>query len=420
MPDTTQNLAMPFILPAQAQKHVTHNEALLVLDGAVQLCVEAIGQNDPPDIFADGQIWAVGPSPTGDWAGYAGALAMRASAGWLYINPRPGWRAWDRTSDALRVYRGGQWGALPLQQVEGLGIGTGFDGTNRLAVVSPATLLSHDGAGHQLKINKAAVGDTGSLLFQTDWSGRAEMGLAGSDAFAIKVSPDGMAWVDALVVVPASGQVALPAGALLAPGSAGAPSLAFTDDADTGLHHPGADQIGAATGGVRRWLLTNAGFQIDVPVTGLAVTQSAADVTAGRLLRTEAGPAQAFRRGNVLGAVSQSGGVPTGAVIERGSNANGDYTRFADGTQICAHVGPGVACQTGQGALFMNATLQGWTFPAAFATGTVPVVSGNGGSTARFMGGTVGSNTSFSYRVMSAFSDPAAVAPHLMAFGRWF
>lgn len=43
----------------------------------------------------------------------------------------------------------------------------------------------------------------------------------------------------------------------------------------------------------------------------------------------------AFRRGTLLGTVSQSAGVPTGAVIERGSNANGEYVRFADGTQIC-------------------------------------------------------------------------------------
>lgn len=42
-----------------------------------------------------------------------------------------------------------------------------------------------------------------------------------------------------------------------------------------------------------------------------------------------------FGRGNILGTVSQSGGVPTGAIIERGENANGVYIRWADGTQIC-------------------------------------------------------------------------------------
>lgn len=39
----------------------------------------------------------------------------------------------------------------------------------------------------------------------------------------------------------------------------------------------------------------------------------------------------------VLGNVTQSGGVPSGAIIQRGSNANGEFIRFADGTQICWH-----------------------------------------------------------------------------------
>lgn len=39
----------------------------------------------------------------------------------------------------------------------------------------------------------------------------------------------------------------------------------------------------------------------------------------------------------MLGAVSEIGETPTGAVIERGSNVNGEYVRFADGTQICTH-----------------------------------------------------------------------------------
>lgn len=46
-------------------------------------------------------------------------------------------------------------------------------------------------------------------------------------------------------------------------------------------------------------------------------------------------PDKAYRRGNILGTVTQSAGVPTGALIEDGTNANGTYVRFADGTQIC-------------------------------------------------------------------------------------
>lgn len=42
-----------------------------------------------------------------------------------------------------------------------------------------------------------------------------------------------------------------------------------------------------------------------------------------------------YSRDSILGTVSQSAGIPTGAIIERGSNANGEYTKFADGTLIC-------------------------------------------------------------------------------------
>ncbi len=83
-----------------------------------------------------------------------------------------------------------------------LGLGTSADAQNPLAVAGPATLLTHDGAGHQVKVNKAAPGDTASLLFQTNWSGRAEMGTAGTDAFSIKVSPDGSNWSTALTARP--------------------------------------------------------------------------------------------------------------------------------------------------------------------------------------------------------------------------
>lgn len=41
-----------------------------------------------------------------------------------------------------------------------------------------------------------------------------------------------------------------------------------------------------------------------------------------------------YHTGNILGTVSQSGGAPTGAIIESGSNANGSYTKFADGILI--------------------------------------------------------------------------------------
>ena len=41
MPDTSHALSLPLIQPSQAQKHVTHNEALRILDAVVQLVVIA-------------------------------------------------------------------------------------------------------------------------------------------------------------------------------------------------------------------------------------------------------------------------------------------------------------------------------------------------------------------------------------------
>ena len=94
----------------------------------------------------------------------------------------------------------------------GLDVNTGFAVTNRLSVSALATSLSHEGADHQLKINKGTPGDIASLLFQNGWSGRAEMGLTGSDDFAVKVSADGTLWHDGLGVAHSSGIFSLPNG----------------------------------------------------------------------------------------------------------------------------------------------------------------------------------------------------------------
>ena len=267
MSELSPRLGLPFLMAAQAQKHVTHNEALLRLDQLTQLVLQALDATDPPADPLDGQIWALGTAPTGDWTGQGGDLAAWFDDAWYFITPGAGWQA--SFGSELRIFDGNAWvasGAATLENLPGVGINTTHDATNRLSVAAEATLLNHDGAGHQLKLNKAAAADTASLLFQTGFSGRAEMGTAGNDDFSVKVSADGSAWHDGLVVTRSSGAVSAPNG------------------------------LDAAN-------LTRAGSPV-------------------------------YTRANILGTVSQSGGVPTGAVIQRGSNANGEFVRFADGTQI--------------------------------------------------------------------------------------
>ena len=207
MPDQSARLEMPYILPSQAQKHVTHNEALVRLDGVVQMVLEEVDAATPPAAPSEGQVWALGAAPTGVWAGQAGLLAQWQNPGWAFITPQAGWHGWNVTGDTFVVFDGSVWTpVVESQNLEGIGIQTSWDSTNRLALSSAASLFSHAGQGHQLKINKAGVSDTASLLYQTNFTGHAEMGLAGTDDFAVKVS-DGSTWFTGLTVLGASGGV---------------------------------------------------------------------------------------------------------------------------------------------------------------------------------------------------------------------
>ena len=76
-------------------------------------------------------------------------------------------------------------------------------------------------------------------------------------------------------------------------------------------------------------------FTIEAPATNTDRIFELPD-EAGKVLTTgNNDPAEVFKQANILGTVSESGGVPTGAIIQRGSNANGEFVRYADGTMIC-------------------------------------------------------------------------------------
>lgn len=216
----TPNLDLPYILSAQAQKHATHNEAIRSLDALVQLSVLDRDREAPPSLVADGDRFIVARGATGAWSGHDGNIAAWQDQSWLFRVPREGWIAWLADEDRLVVFDGTAWiaavGSTPLNPAPLIGVNATADTTNRLAVSAPATLLNHEGAGHQLKVNKAAISQTGTLLFQTGFSGRAEMGLAGDDDFRVKVSADGATWRDALVVDRSTGVPRFPAGGVVA------------------------------------------------------------------------------------------------------------------------------------------------------------------------------------------------------------
>lgn len=214
----TSELGLPYLAAGQAQKHVTLNESLRKLDALVQVALQDRHLATPPASPTEGVRYWVPSGAGGIWASHSGKIAAFQDGVWNYFVPRAGWLAYLIDEEALAVWSGVDWviitsggaGITSVNPIDRIGIETTADNTNRLAVSSAASLFTHAGQGHQLKINKALASHTASLLFQTSYSGRAEFGLAGDDSFRIKVSADGNSWSEALVVDPNTGAVSLP------------------------------------------------------------------------------------------------------------------------------------------------------------------------------------------------------------------
>ncbi len=215
--DATPRLSLPYLAAAQAQKHVTLNQSLGLLDGLVQTAVESRSTASEPTSPVDGVIYILPASATGtDWAGAAANAVMRFEAGaWASLPLRSGWIVYVKDEAVVLVCDGAAWLDLglvlrSLANLERLGVGTTADASNPFSVKADAVLFDHDAAGGmQVKIDKAANTDSASILFQTAYSGRAELGLCGDDAFHLRVSTDGATFVDALIVQPTSGNVGL-------------------------------------------------------------------------------------------------------------------------------------------------------------------------------------------------------------------
>ncbi|PXW66023.1 DUF2793 domain-containing protein [Methylobacterium sp. B4] len=222
MADTTPSLALPLIAAGQAQKHVTHNEALALLDALVQLAVLDKDRTAPPPDPTEGDRYLIAASdPSGAWAGWAGRIARFQDGAWLALRPRAGWLAWVADEADLYTFTGTVWmsfrGTLDaLNDLSRLGIGTGADADNPFAAklnkaLWTARTTAEGGSGDlRYTLNKQAPGNVLSLLMQSGWSGRAEIGLTGDDDLRVKVSPDGGRWFEALRIAGATGDVAFP------------------------------------------------------------------------------------------------------------------------------------------------------------------------------------------------------------------
>ena len=173
----TAQLQLPLIAPAQAQKHVTVNEALSRLDALAQLRIKAFDQTVVPTSPKEGDAYQLGPEPAGEWSGQGGKIAIRANGGWTFVAPKVGWTAWDEAGLCARMYHGRGWMA------DAVAVSPGGAGTRHRVIEFDHALLA--GATNLTAVSIPAGAQVIGL------SGRVVAGLSGAGLTGWRIGVEG-------------------------------------------------------------------------------------------------------------------------------------------------------------------------------------------------------------------------------------
>jgi len=173
----TYNFGIPLLDAAQAQKHVTMNEALARCDAVAQMRLKARDVTVPP-VAVDGTAFGIGIGATGDWASHEGEVAVQANGGWVFSVPKRGWRGWDETMAEAVVYDGVGW------QSDAVVVSAGGAGTHwRVAEIDHVIGAGADSTTVNVIPNGAQViGVSGRVTAEISGTGIAswQLGVAGS------------------------------------------------------------------------------------------------------------------------------------------------------------------------------------------------------------------------------------------------
>ena len=140
---TTARLALPLLAAGQAQKEITHNEALTLLDAALAPVVEGGMRDVPPVAPVVGQCWLVGASASGAWAGQSAALACWTSGGWRFVTLPQGASVVERVSGKRWLRAASSWFAAQLSTAPAGG--AVIDAEARAAIAVLVTVLGNFG-----------------------------------------------------------------------------------------------------------------------------------------------------------------------------------------------------------------------------------------------------------------------------------
>jgi hypothetical protein len=136
---------LPFLAVGQAQKEITHNEALLLADALLFASVET-ELSVPPMLAADtniGKCWLIGAGATGIWQSKVGQIAVWPGGSWRYLLPIDGMRIWNNANNTRMFRRDGAWHiAAAIPDATG---GSVIDIEARAAVAAILQLLRQNG-----------------------------------------------------------------------------------------------------------------------------------------------------------------------------------------------------------------------------------------------------------------------------------
>ncbi|QAX29263.1 hypothetical protein [Leisingera sp. NJS204] len=325
-----------------------------------------------------------------------------AQAGWGFVGPD------GRVYEVLAVSSGTVLTITPVYQ--------GATAAGQIYALFPTMSLAHD-------VVASVQALAGTFQAVADGPGQ---GKFSTDVVKLGDEDTGLGW-------PSSNEVALKAGGdwqlRLKEGAASGAAVQdhWLDAAIGKLLTAGAFGWGhdAANGSAN----SAAGTELSaITVTGLyryASTHTDAPSTAGVLMHLNRIPSSAaggmvqiaFGNNGEMWIRVQDGAGPVSFGTwrrmdpERGSNTNGEYVRFADGTQICTDtVAPGTSADST------------WTFPAVFATASGLVVAGAGrtSSDASFVSARPPTNSNVDFNHWNTSGARVGGAVSLIAIGRWY
>jgi hypothetical protein len=206
----TPHLLLPYLDAAQAQKHVTVNEALRLLDAVVQLSVKDRDLTAPPGSPAEGDRYIVASGATAAWSAWDLNIAARLDGAWTKLVPREGWLAHVDDEDIYLRWTGSAWETLrarPMLTIGGtLTIASGvvtasqaYHTIDTEAAAASDNLDTINGAAAGLILVVRAANDartvvakdgTGNLRLANDFSMNSD-----TDALTL-FSPDGTIWIE--------------------------------------------------------------------------------------------------------------------------------------------------------------------------------------------------------------------------------